>query len=254
MQPASEHPALRPELQQVRGRTPRAPPAPRAAGAPPCPGPGCSGAPAPPHAARPAARRSLHPPGSALSWARRERRAAAPPGLVQAAPLPPRSGPPVRPPLTRSGSRTAGGWSRSSRLPPSCVSPAHLARPGHAGKLEDRGRGSGGLPAAPAACARRTPTLAHAHAALGHARAQARRLKFLGQNLGGVLLEPATSQAIAKIRPLLGEDFRGARSTWAVLSLPELPPASPLASFLAKTSPAWFLRAWEAARSHRLIF
>lgn len=49
--------------------------------------------------------------------------------------------------LTRSGSRTAGGWSRSSRLPPSCVSPSHLAGLKHAGKLGGR-EGRGGIPAA----------------------------------------------------------------------------------------------------------
>lgn len=58
---------------------------------------------------------------------------------------------PETPLLTKSGSRTAGGWSRSSRLPPSCVSPSHLAGPKHAGKL----RGREGSSSIPAACAQR---------------------------------------------------------------------------------------------------
>lgn len=70
----------------------------------------------------------------------------------------------VAPPLTRSGSRTAVGWSRSSRLPPSCVSPSHLAGPKHAGKLEDP-EGERRLPSDLCVCAR-----AHTHS---HARTHA---------------------------------------------------------------------------------
>lgn len=51
----------------------------------------------------------------------------------QAAPVP------ETPLLTKSGNRTAGGWSRSSRLPPSCVSPSHLAGLKHAGKNKRSG-------------------------------------------------------------------------------------------------------------------
>lgn len=69
----------------------------------------------------------------------------------------------VAPPLTRSGSRTAGGWSRSSRLPPSCVSPSHLAGPKHAGKLEDP-EAERRLPSGLCVCARtHTPTHARTH-------------------------------------------------------------------------------------------
>lgn len=74
----------------------------------------------------------------------------------------------VSSPLTKSGSRTVGGWSRNSWLPPSCVSPAHLAGPKHAGKLEDSGRS--GIPVACAcapACAR---THAHARTSGGASR------------------------------------------------------------------------------------
>jgi hypothetical protein len=67
---------------------------------------------------------------------------------------------PAAPPLTRSGSRTAVGWSRSSRLPPSCVSPSHLAGLKHAGKLGDR-EGRGGIPAVCASARARTHMSTH---------------------------------------------------------------------------------------------
>ena len=100
-------------------------------------GPG-SGFLVPPHAARPDGQFSLSQSQSV--WAVRLAARNEPAGQPR---------PAQTRPLTRSGSRTAGGWSRSSRLPPSCVSPSHLAGPKHAGKLEDpEWRGS-----FPAACA-----------------------------------------------------------------------------------------------------